>query len=72
VVEKLVKGLLGTHAHKMTSLTQQPLLCYDQEAGRRCGLKVRLVAVLMLVLQNIECLLQVASAAGTKHAAAIL
>jgi hypothetical protein len=39
--QQLVKGLLGTHAHEMTSMTQQLLLCYDQEAGRRCGLKVR-------------------------------
>lgn len=39
--QQLVKGLLGTHAHEMTSITQQLLAGYDQEAGRRCGLKVR-------------------------------
>ncbi|KAF6244805.1 hypothetical protein COO60DRAFT_1650544 [Scenedesmus sp. NREL 46B-D3] len=40
-LQQLVKGLLGTHAHEMTSITQQLLAGYDQEAGRRCGLKVR-------------------------------
>jgi hypothetical protein len=38
--QQLVKGLMGTHAHEMTSMTQQLLAGYDQEAGRRCGLKV--------------------------------
>jgi hypothetical protein len=47
-VKQLVKGLLGTHAHEMTSMTQQLLAGYDQEAGRRCGMKVRLVGVPLL------------------------
>jgi hypothetical protein len=38
--QQLVKGLLGTHAHEMSSMAQQLLAAYDQEAGRRCGLNV--------------------------------
>lgn len=38
--QQLVKGLLGTHAHEMTSVTQQMLVKFDEEAGRRCGLNV--------------------------------
>jgi hypothetical protein len=36
----LVGKLLGTHAHELTSVTQQLLAGYDAEAGRRCGLEV--------------------------------
>jgi hypothetical protein len=43
--EAAAGDLLGTHAHEMTSMTQQLLSCYDQEAGRRCGLKVQWVVV---------------------------
>lgn len=38
--QQLVQGLLGTHAHEMTSMIQQLLFRYDEEAGRRCGMKV--------------------------------
>eukprot|EP00879_Flechtneria_rotunda_P013981 GHRR01014605.1.p1 GENE.GHRR01014605.1~~GHRR01014605.1.p1 ORF type:complete len:707 (+),score=303.14 GHRR01014605.1:547-2667(+) len=37
--QSLMGKLMGTHAHEMTSMTQQLLVGYDQEAGRRCGLQ---------------------------------
>lgn len=38
--QQLIKGLLGTHAHEMMSVTQQLLVRYDEEAGRRCAFDV--------------------------------
>jgi hypothetical protein len=39
--QQLCGRIMGTHAHEMTSMTQQLLAGFDAEAGRRCGLQVR-------------------------------